>query len=322
MPTRSRPHRTATPVASSGEVQVSGPPLTEVIGHEDLRALIEMADESELSTIRQTVLQIVQIVDDPQSSAGDLTNIISTDPPLSARLLRLANSAHFGLVRRISSIHDAIICIGFDAVKEVALTQKVCEIFAQDDEGFGYSRFALWQHSVAVAICARQLCRHMQRGPRPETAYAAGLLHDMGILVIDQFLQFDFLVILRDAAEENRDLMEVEGMVLGFGHAEVGQALTRSWQFPRDFSFAIGHHHAPHDVQERYRTLSSVLCLADLLVHGMAVGFSDLRHGNSRLVGHCMRELHLTEAALVPIVTQVQTELSRIERLGWYRGQS
>lgn len=321
MPTRPRP-QPAPPSPNPGAgVRASTTPPLGGLGHEDLRALIEMADESELSSIRQTVLQIVQIVDDPHSCANDLTRIIATDPPLSARLLRLANSAHFGLVRRISSIHDAIICIGFDAVKEVALTQKVCEIFAQDDEGFGYSRFALWQHSVAVAICARQLARQMERGPRPETAYAAGLLHDIGIVVIDQFLQFDFLVILRDAAEENCDLMEVEEMVLGFSHTDVGMALTRSWQFPKEFCSAIGFHHAPLEAPERYRLLGAALGVSDLLVQGMELGFSDLRHRNPRLLGSCLQALGLTEAELAPVIADVQTELKRIQRLGWYRGQ-
>lgn len=321
MPTRSRAHAARLPVrAPVAPVELAIAPSPQGIGHEDLRTLVDLADESELSTIRQTVLRILQIVDDPLSCADDLTNVISTDPPLSARLLRLANSAHFGLARRVSSIHDAIICIGFDAVKEVALSQKVCEIFAQDDEGFGYSRFALWQHSVAVALCARALCRQMGRGPRPETAYAAGLLHDIGILVIDQFLQFDFLVVLRDAEEENVDLVGVEEMILGFSHADVGMALTQSWQFPKEFSRAIGHHHDPMAAQEHHLCLSVVLCACDLIVHDMGVGFSDMRRPNRSLLAACLKILKLERKALNTVMSQVQTELRRIQRLGWYRG--
>lgn len=322
MPTPSRLISSGLPAIPADGPDITFTSPTIPVGYEDLRALVDLADTSELSSIRQTVLQILQIVDDPLSSADDLTNIISTDPPLSARLLRLANSAHFGLSRRIGSIHDAVVCIGFDAVKEVALTQKVCEIFAEDDEGFGYSRFALWQHSVAVALCARELCRQVGRGPRPETAYAAGLLHDIGILVIDQFLQFDFLVILRDASEENLDLMDVEEMVLGFSHADVGQALTQTWKFPKEFSRAIGLHHAPTQAQERDVPLSTVLCLADLLVYKTQTGFSDIRRPNPKLLAHCMRALQLTEANLKPVVARLQEDLRRIRQLGWYRGQS
>jgi putative nucleotidyltransferase with HDIG domain len=290
--------------------------------HDDLRALIEMACESDLATIRETVLQIVQIVDDPRSSAGDLTNIIATDPPLSARLLRLANSASFGLTRRISSIHDAIICIGFEAVKEIALTQKVCEIFAEEDEGFGYSRFGLWQHSVAVAICARQLSRKMRRGPRPETAYAVGLLHDLGLLVVDQFLPFDFLVVLRSAMEEDCDLTQVEEMVLGFNHGDVGMALVREWQFPKELAYAIGHHHSPLDAPERYQPLCAVVYVAETLLQRLGPGFADLRRRNPALLASCLRQLGLKEDALVEVMTQVREALDDIRGLGWYRGQT
>lgn len=288
---------------------------------EDLYRLVELATESDLATIRETLVQIVQVIEDPRSSATDLTGVISTDPPLSARLLRLANSAHFGLTRRISSIHDAVICIGFDSVKEIALTQKVCEIFAEEDESFSYSRFGLWQHSVSVALCARQICRHMVRGPRPETAYAAGLLHDIGILVIDQFLQFDFLVILRDAEEEDRDLRHVERLVLGFTHAEVGMALTRAWQFPKDFSVALGFHHRPQDALERHAPLCAVLCLAEALVLRLDEGFSDLRRVDREVMARCLKVLNLTEPALTPVLAQVQADLNRVRRLGWYRAQ-
>lgn len=294
----------------------------DVNGGRDLRILVELADDSQLSSIRQTVLHIVAVVDDPRSSARDLTNIIITDPTLSARLLRLANSAYYGLPRGVSSIHEAIICIGFEAVKELALTQKVCEIFAQDDEGFGYSRFALWRHSVAVALCARQLCRRMAAGPRPETAYAAGLLHDIGTLVIDQFLQFDFLVILRDAVEENNNQVNVEEMVLGFNHADVGMGLTRYWQFPEVLASAIGHHHSPTDAPELHGSLGAVLFVADDLIHGLRIGFSDTRHRDRLQFARCLRALRLTEDVLSSVVAEVQADLSRIQRLGWYRGLS
>jgi putative nucleotidyltransferase with HDIG domain len=286
---------------------------------QNMLMLVDMANNSELSSIRQTVTQIIHIIDDPLSSAKDLTNIIVTDPPLAAKLLRLANSAFYGYPKTISGIHEAIVCIGFDAVKELALNQKVCELFAQEDEGFGYSRFALWKHSVAVAICSK-LIYQRQFGVHSDAAYAAGLLHDLGIIVIDQFLQFDFLIILRDAVEENNNLQNVEEAVLQFTHADIGRALAESWKFPDELSIAIGNHHQPLDVEKRYAKVATTLFVADYLIQGLHVGFSDSPHRNRIMFRQCMKRLRLKEDILKIILKDVSRELTKMEDMGWYRG--
>ena len=126
---------------------------------ETLKLILDLVNKSDISSIKQIVSDILRVIRDEDSSAKDLKDIIERDPPLCARLLKLANSAHYGYAKTISDIQEAIVCIGFDAVKELALNQKVCELFKQENTRHGYSRWQLWQHSSAVAVTSKLIYR-------------------------------------------------------------------------------------------------------------------------------------------------------------------
>ena len=119
-------------------------------------------------------------------------NIIEVDPPLTAKLLKLANSAFYGYPKTIGEVQEAIVCIGFEAVKELALSQKICELFKKNDLINNYSRISLWKHSLAVAVFSKLLYRR-EFAKSGENIYVAGLLHDIGHIIMDQFLHDKFL---------------------------------------------------------------------------------------------------------------------------------
>ena len=157
--------------------------------------------------MKTIVSKIIKIIDDPKATIKDLKDIIELDPPLTARVLMRANSAYYGFPKKISVIEQAVIWIGFDALKELALSQKVCEIFMKDESINGYSRGALWKHSIAVALLGKMIYRK-EFGLMGESAYVAGLLHDIGIIVEDQFFQNEFLHILHNSKDEEKNLAE------------------------------------------------------------------------------------------------------------------
>ena len=216
---------------------------------EKLQNIIGMVNESDLSSIKSTVSELIRLINDPESSAKDLKRVIELDPPLSAKLLKLANSAFYGFPRTIWDIQEAVVCIGFDALKELALHQKVCQLFNQVDAFAGYSRALLWKHSVAVSLCGKLIFKK-SLGKSPGNIYVAGLLHDIGIIVEDQFLLGDFLSILVDAGNGKKNIHEVEKAVLAFDHSDVGRAIADDWKFPPELSAAIGHHHNPGAVDD------------------------------------------------------------------------
>jgi HD-like signal output (HDOD) protein len=146
-------------------------------------------------------------------------------------LLRIANSAYYGFRRKISRIQYAIVGVGFNAVKELAISQKVCELFQKDDHFEGYSRTALWEHSVAVALCNKLIYMRKFR-QFGENVYSVGLLHNIGIVIEDQFLQKEFKDVLVQSRKDKCNLPDAEKHILGFDHTEIGRALTDNWDFP------------------------------------------------------------------------------------------
>ena len=176
---------------------------SEVRKHEDLNRIVRLVDEGEggISSIKNITAGIIGIVNDPESSARDLKKLIELDPPLTAKILRVANSAYYAPKKKISDIGHAIVNIGFNTVKELALSQKVCEIFNQKERIGGYSRVFLWNHSISTALLGKMIYRK-EFGKKGDNIYVAGLLHDIGIIVEDQFLHDDFKLILKKAMFE------------------------------------------------------------------------------------------------------------------------
>lgn len=283
---------------------------------QEINRLIALVNDSEISSIKQIVTQIISIINDPDSSAKDLKDIIEIDPPLSAKLLKLSNSAFYGYPKTISEIQEAIVCIGFDAVKELALSQKVCELFEKDDYFHGYSRISLWKHSVAVAMCSKLIYRREFR-ERGENMYVTGLLHDIGIIVFDQFQQEKFKSVLKRGRSEKNNLATVEIADLGFSHADIGMAIARDWEFPDELVFGIGNHHNPEAIENGISKVISTIFIADYICQMKRIGYCDAPYANKTLFQKCILKLKIKEKALDLIVEEVDKEIKRMQKSGW-----
>jgi putative nucleotidyltransferase with HDIG domain len=285
---------------------------------ESIRRIIEMVDQSEISSIQSVVSGVINVINDPRSSAKNLKDIIEIDPPLTAKVLRVANSAYYYSPNRISEIQHAVIWIGFDVLKEIALSQKVWEVFDKEDAIDGYSRVSLWKHSVAVALLGKMIYR-MEFGERGENAYAAGLVHDIGIIVEHQFLKKDFKSILRKTKSGKMNLSRSEHEVLGFNHAEVGEMLAEHWTFPQEFIAAIRHHHEPDSVEKDFSKLTSALFVADYLCQERGIGYCDAPIRDKRLFKKTLKRLDLKAYALNLIVKDMEREIVKMEDQGIFQ---
>ncbi len=280
-----------------------------------IKRLISLVESSDLASIKGIVSGVVRLINDPRSNARDFKEIIQMDPPMAAKVLRVANSSYYSSPRPISEIDQAIIWIGFDALKEIALTQKISEVFEGDTEVNGYSRELLWRHSLAVAQIVKLIYRR-EFGQKGNDAYAAGLMHDIGIIVEDQLVHEDFKRVLQGIEKERGHLVAAEDAVFGFNHSDIGRALTREWNFPDELSGPIGFHHDPASATPLFEKLTQTLYVADRLA--MENGFGC---GSRPPVGiiqfeKCADDLRLTPYALSSIVRLVQDNLSRIEDQG------
>lgn len=279
-----------------------------------LEKISDLVRDSELSSIRNVTSGIVKIINDPNSNARDLKAIIEIDPPLTAKVLRTANSAYYYSRRQISDIEEAVIWIGFDNLKEIALSQKVCEIFQKSDEFMGYSRSKLWKHCIAVGLLSKMIYR-MEFGESGENIYAAGLLHDIGIIVEDQFFEEEFKQVLNNYQEEKSPLNIGEIKFWGYDHADVGQAVASSWQLPQDLMISIGFHHNFEEVPLDYMRMAATLALADNLCHENGYGYRRF-FVQKGLTRRLLDILEIKRYAVDMIMDSMKKEIKRMEGQG------
>ena len=286
--------------------------------YEKISKIIGLVDQSEISSIQSVVSGVIDVINDPKSSAKDLKDIIEIDPPLTAKVLKVANSAYYYSLNKISEIQHAVIWIGFDVVKEIALSQKVCEVFEQDETVSGYSGRSLWKHSIAVALLGKMICRR-EFGERGENAYAAGLLHDIGIIVENQFLEKEFIDILHKTEQEKINLSKAESEVLGYTHTDIGKMLTEHWSFPEELVVAIGNHHNPDKAPQEFSKFASTLYIADYLCQERGIGYRDAPYFDPGVFRRCLKRLDIKEYALDLIVNDMEQEISKMEGQGLFQ---
>ena len=282
---------------------------------EELRHLIEQVNATSISSIGSVVTRIIAVINDPDATAKELVEIILTDPPLAANVLRLVNSAYCAPKNKIADIQQAVIFIGFEALKELALNQKVCEIFKRGVKINGYSREKLWKHSVAVALFCKMIYRK-EFAQRGENAYALGLLHDLGIIIRDQFQNEMLLMALQAAAQKNLPLSDAERETCGYDHAHIGMTLAENWCLPEEIVFGIGYHHDPRESQDGDTTLSQVLHIANYCCQKNNIGYCDAPLQDPAVFTHCCQALKIEPHAIDLVMGEVQQKIADMEAEG------
>ena len=282
---------------------------------EKLRRLVDEVNQTSISSIGSVVTRIISIINDPDATAKELVDIIMTDPPLASNILRLVNSAYCAPKNKIADIQQAVIFIGFEALKELALNQKVCEIFKRGIKINGYSRERLWKHSVAVALFCKMVYRK-EFAQRGETAYALGLLHDLGIIIIDQFRNETLVQSLALASQKGLPLNDAELETAGYNHALIGMALADDWNLPGELAFGIGYHHDPIDDPTENGTLSRVLHIANYCCQNSDIGYCDAPLQDETLFRQCCQQLNIEPHGIDLIMGEVQQKITDMESEG------
>lgn len=201
----------------------------------------------ELPTLPHVAAKLTALVRNPRVSASDVGQAIAADQAMTTRVLRLVNSAYYGFPRKISTIQQAVVILGFNAVKNLVLGASVFDLFRSRNGTL--DRYELWVHSVGCGIAAKMIVGKT-RGADPEEAFTAGILHDVGKVIIDTSLgdqarRIDELVA---AGEVSR--YEAEQQVLGVSHATIGRWGAEQWNLPTPLTQAIAHHHQPSRAEE------------------------------------------------------------------------
>lgn len=216
-----------------------------------------------LPTLPGMIDKISKAVESKRFSAADVGKLISRDQVLTAKVLKLANSAFFGFSRKVGSLTQALVLLGFDVIKGLILTSSVFDLMKSRD-------MSLWQHSMGVATCASIIAEECQL-PEAEEVSLAGLLHDLGKVVIRAHMSQDSYEIAELVEKEEISIRDAEETVLGFSHEKVGLWLAESWKLPENLTESIHYHHRPHLARQAPQ-LTAVVHLADVLVRGYGWG--------------------------------------------------
>lgn len=229
---------------------------------------------SHIATLPEVTLKIIRLVEDPDSTAQDLNKIITNDPALGARILKVVNSAFYGLPGQIGSINRAIVLLGLNAVKNIAIAASLAKLFRGGRICGQFDARDLWLHSVAVATGTRLLAAKVGLG-LPDEAFLAGLIHDLGIMVEVQARRPQFVEALeRRQSDPGLTLRAAETLCIGANHEQFGAALCRLWKFPLSFFYVTGFHHRPMELADANRTLCGLVHVADIVAARHKLGYT------------------------------------------------
>ena len=251
--------------------------MSELEGFRD-KILSRLESIDDLPSLPIVIIRLTDAIQDSDSSAGDVARIMEDDPAIMARVLKIVNSSFYSRTANsepISSVQHAIVRLGYDTVRNVALTSSVFSIFSEE-HSTAFNRIEFWRHCISVGIVANVIYDFstiQDNIPRDSVALG-GLLHDMGKIVQEQYFYSLFTQVLAFADKNEKPLHEVEESVFKITHSEIGAWLGKTWRLNPDILACIEHHHHPENAPEEFRGMVSLVHVADYICNLKKIGQS------------------------------------------------
>jgi len=229
-----------------------------------------LAELDDLAPLPQVVTKALELIHDSSSNARELSQVLSLDQALAAKMLSLANSAYHGMPRRVTTITEAVVRLGYNSIKGLLITASVAGMLQKKVPGYGLEQGSLWQHSISTAIGSRLIAQRLRHG-RAEEAYIVGLLHDVGKIILDRVMRKDFALVLKRVSEEQVPFSTAEREIFGFDHAYIGGLVAQKWCLPDHFADAIAHHHCPSEAVVE-KDIAAIVHVADVVSMMLGIG--------------------------------------------------
>ncbi len=265
-----------------------------------------------IQPLPDTALKLMKIMSDPKSTLEQIVDAIKYDQAVTSEVLKLCNSAFFGLSREVTSLEDAFVCLGTAKVLQMVMSVHTNNMLSREQHGYGLDPGILWKHSVAVALASSQFATKLKL-PDANLAFTAGLLHDVGKVILNEHVAEEFVEIVRLVTEEHLAFVEAERRVLGFSHEEVGAMVAEKWKLPSPIVRCIRYHHAPSELEPPDPLVDAIyLANCVCLLFGIGLGEDGLC---SRADAAVLERYNLRESDLEIMGAQVVVELRRVQAM-------
>jgi len=266
-----------------------------------------------MPSLPTTVAKVLEVCNNPRTSPADLNQVISLDPVLVGRVLKLINSAYYGLGQQVTSLVRAIIMLGINTVKNLALSSAVLRNLTSRKDFQALEMDGFWRHSLCVGVAAKMIAK--KRGVDPkltEEYFAAGLLHDIGKIPFNAVFPTEYVNTLAIADRERISLHMAEQRIFGADHTEVGQRIAKAWRLEGAVGDTIAYHHAYQNYSGPYKDVLYSVVVANRFASMMEIGFSGNRYPE-KLEGVVWEYLGIDRSIFEEIEGQVNKEIEKAQ---------
>ncbi len=262
-------------------------------------------DRLRLGTLPDIYYRVIEAIHDPNRSIADISDIVGKDPALSAKVLQLVNSSFYSLLQEVDTLTRSLALIGTNQLMTIVTGVSVVSIFKNISSRLLNMRL-FWEHSVACGIVARLLANYLPGVVNSERYFVAGLLHDLGRLIMVQTIPEEYSVIFDQSDKQNQNLSQLEEHKFGFDHAQVGAFLAEKWNLPLSLEKMIRYHHQPAEQSQNLDPM--IVYMANLIVTGLDIGSSGEFYVPVLQTG-IWEQLQLSQSILEPLVVQLDHQL-------------
>ena len=266
-----------------------------------------------LKPIPPVAAQIMAVAEDENSSMSDIADLVIHDPSITASLLKICNSAYFGLSRQVESVRDAITLLGLDQIVELVLINGTAENFKDEPDGYGLGEGELWHHAVMSAHVAKLLAKNHGASQKQHLIFTAALLKDIGKIIMGRYVAFSYEKINILVHSKGYSFNEAEKEVIGMNHEELGALVGKKWRFGDKLIYIIGNHHM-NDEACRDDAATGLVYLADIIcmMMGFGTGVDGLAY---RFYSEVLDRMGLTEQDLQKVVIETAEKRPKIQKL-------
>jgi HD-like signal output (HDOD) protein len=232
--------------------------------------LLQLKEIRDLPTLPAVFVRIIRSLHNPNTSVKDIAEVVETDQAITMKILRLINSSFYGLSRSVDSVHQAIVLLGANTLKNVVISASVFKALSGSGQDNTFNREAFWQHSIGCGMIARFLGNQTGHG-RDEEGFIAGIIHDIGKVVLDQYFHDQLILVAKKVRTDKISFYQAEREIIGATHAEIGSYLAEMWNIPDKLVDVIARHHQPANLTH-HAPVVGLISISDMIAHQYGVG--------------------------------------------------